>query len=596
MLAIVAFRIAVRSAGRRFNLDLRGFMVRIGSALFNADHTRLGDELLRAEAAGIDFFHFDVFDGYFVPDQAFPARTIKWLRRLTKLPFEVHLAANDPVRFLPALADAGVDLVFLPAESVALLYEAIFTVREQGMKVGLCLALGTPLALLDSTLPMIDSVLLLGRVTGEGKRGRGFNRLVIERVRQVRRRSDVAGGLIDVQAAGGLEMANCAEVVQAGATSLPLGAALHREADMALFVSRLRQCIGKGLEDLGSQIVDRNASRDLQAAILAPANAASGAEAQTFNVLVASRSFGKNCPEVLERMKAAGCAFMPSDYDLAPSEKDLLALIPDADVLISGTEPVTARVIAAARRLKVISRHGVGFENIDLAAARERGIRVAIAGGVIADSVADMTLALLLALARQIPQGNASVKRGQWQRFVGPELRGKTLGLVGLGQIGRSVCVRAKGFGMRLVAHDLCPDRAFAASWGVEYRALDELLGTADFVSLHLPVTVETRHLINWERLNRMKRGSFLINTARGELVDEAALYEVLSSGHLAGAAADVFSTEPPGENRLLQLENFVAMPHSASQTPEGLRRMGEITAENALRVLRGQEPLFFVD
>src|SRR5688572_19635857 len=146
--------------------------VRIGSALFNADHTRLGDELRRTEAAGVDFFHLDVFDGYFVPDQAFPARTVKQLRALTRLPFEIHLAVNDPVRFLAPLKDAGADLVFLPTESTPLLYETIYTVRELGMKAGLCLALGTPLNLLSATLPMIDAVLLLGRVTGEGKRGR----------------------------------------------------------------------------------------------------------------------------------------------------------------------------------------------------------------------------------------------------------------------------------------------------------------------------------------------------------------------------------------------------------------------------------------
>jgi len=217
--------------------------IRLGSALFNADHTRLGEEVRRVEAAGVDFFHFDVFDGYFVPDQGFPARTIKALRPLTRLPFEAHLAAGDPQRFLPALAQAGVDLVFLPAESTPLLYETIYTVRELGMKAGLCLALGTSLAVLDATLPMLDAVLLLGRVIGEGSRGRDFNGLVVERVRSVRRMIDAGAFDVDLQAAGGLETENCVEVCAAGATSLPIGGALHREPDMAAYVAYLRSAI-----------------------------------------------------------------------------------------------------------------------------------------------------------------------------------------------------------------------------------------------------------------------------------------------------------------------------------------------------------------
>jgi D-3-phosphoglycerate dehydrogenase len=557
--------------------------VRVGSALFNADHTRLGDELRRVEAAGVDFLHFDVFDGYFVPDQGFPARTIKALRPLTRLPFEVHLAANDPLRFLPALAKAGVDLVFLPAESTPLLYETIYAVREQGMKAGLCLALGTSLRVLDATLPMVDAVLLLGRVTGEGERGRTFNTLVVERVREVRRMIDQGSYEVDLQAAGGLETASCVEVVQAGATSLPIGGALHREPDMGAYVGYLR-----------SQ-VEAETRAAPHAALPAPRREGNGGSRQQYNVLVASRSFGKNCPEVLDEMRAAGCLFLPATFDGTPTEEQVFQAIGEADVLISGTEPVTSRVLAAAPRLKVIAKHGVGYENIDLQAARERGIPVALAGGAIADSVADMAMALLLASARQIPQGDASTRRGGWKRFVGPELNKKTLGIVGLGQIGKAVCRRAKGFGMRVVAHDAYQDLAFAGSWNVSYLTLDELLAESDFVTLHAPVTPETRGLIGAHQLSRMKRGAYLINTARGELVDEDALYRALRDRTIAGAASDVFVHEPPYESPLLTLDNFVATPHSAGQTPEGLRRMGKITAENALRVLRGEEPLFRV-
>lgn len=267
--------------------------------------------------------------------------------------------------------------------------------------------------------------------------------------------------------------------------------------------------------------------------------------------------------------------------------------IVDVDVLISGTEPVTARVLNAANRLKVIAKHGVGYENIDLAAAQARGIPVAIAGDAIAESVADMTLALLLALARQIPQGDRSVRQGLWPRMVGVELPDKTLGIIGLGQIGKAVCRRAKGFGLHLVAYDLYPEEHFAQSWGVRYVSLDELLATADFVSLHAPVTPGTRHMINAASLAQMKPDAYLVNTAREELIDEAALAVALQQGTLAGAASDVFTKEPPGDSPLLKFDNFIAMPHSAGQTDDGLRKMGEITAENALRVLAGGVPLF---
>jgi D-3-phosphoglycerate dehydrogenase len=598
-------------------------MIRIGSALFNADHTRLGEEVRRVEAAGVDFLHFDVFDGYAVPDQAFPARTIKSLRPLTRLPFEVHLSANEPLRFLPALADAGADLVFLPAETTPLLYEAVFAVRELGMRPGLCLALGTPLQVLEPVLPMLDSVLLLGRVTGEGRRGRDFNDLVIGRVVAVRRMIDDAGLDVDLQAAGGLETESCVEAAWAGARSLPLGGALHREADMAAFVRHLRSRLDVGLAHENGmaaiqystakptthhapRTADQVAEDTADLARVAPESPTlergrglpitrrpdDPTTQQTWNVLVASRSFGRNCPEVLEEMKSAGCVFMPQTFDAAPTEAELVEAIREADVLISGTEPVTARVLAAAPRLKVISKHGVGYENIDLDAARERGIPVCIAAGAITDSVADMAMALLLALARKVPQGDRSTRAGEWKRMVGPELRGKTLGIVGLGQIGKAVCRRAAAFGMRVAAHDAHEDASFAASWGVEYLDLNALLERSDFVSLHAPVTEETRGLLNAERLAWMKPGAYLINTARGELVDEGALYDALSSGRLGGAASDVFVQEPPAGSPLLTLDNFIAAPHSAGQTPEGLRKLGEICAENVLRVLRGEEPL----
>ena len=314
-----------------------------------------------------------------------------------------------------------------------------------------------------------------------------------------------------------------------------------------------------------------------------------------YRVLIASRSFGKATPDVFDRLKGLGAEVVLNPLERAPTEADMVALIKDVDVLISGTEPVNARVFEAANKLKGIAKHGVGYENIDLAAAKNRNIPVAIAGGTITNSVADMTMALLLGLARKIPLGDRAVKEGRWPRAVGVELKGKQLGIVGLGQIGKAVCRRAKGFEMEVIACDTYHDADFAAQWQVQYVELDVLLKTADFVSLHAPGGAETRRLIDSNRLALMKPTAYLINTARGELVDEGALFEALKHDRLAGAALDVFEVEPPGANPLFGLDNFIAAPHSAGQTNEGLNAMGQITCDNAMKMLKGEEPLFRV-
>ena len=314
-----------------------------------------------------------------------------------------------------------------------------------------------------------------------------------------------------------------------------------------------------------------------------------------YKALVASRSFGPNCPDAVRRLISSGVELVSNPWGRAPSEAELAGVIGDFDVLISGTEPVTARVLESAPRLKLIAKHGVGFDNIDLDAARAHHVIVAIAGGAIADSVADMAMALLLACARQIPQGDRAVRAGQWPRIVGVELRDKTLGVVGLGQIGREVVRRAKGFGMHIVAYDVLRHESFAQEYSVRYLSLDELLAESDFVTLHAPVTDESRFLINATTLARMKPTAYLINTARGELVDERALAEALRERRIAGAACDVFSKEPPGDSELLKLDNFIAAPHSAGQTHDGLRKLGEVTVENILRVLDGHAPLYRV-
>ena len=257
----------------------------------------------------------------------------------------MHLTANDPLRFVPQLAEAGATLVFLPAETTPFLYEAIYALREHDLRAGVCLALGTPLEVLTPVLPLVDAVLLLGRVTGEGARGRAFNRLVLDRIGAVRETlgrlqaqgHDVAA--VDLQAAGGLEVESSVEACRRGVTSLPLGSALHREPDLRAFVATLRDRLAGAVPDLDPDPVPPRTGS-------APPARAAAHRTPRFRVLVASRSFGPNCPAAVERLRAAGCELVPNDLGRAPTEAELAARIGDVDALISGTEPVTAAVLA----------------------------------------------------------------------------------------------------------------------------------------------------------------------------------------------------------------------------------------------------------
>ena len=287
------------------------------------------------------------------------------------------------------------------------------------------------------------------------------------------------------------------------------------------------------------------------------------------------------------------------DVRLNPSPDELLKLIKGhaAIVVRSGTK-VTADVIAASDVLQVIGRAGSGVDNIDLDAATQRGIVVVNAPTGNTLSAAELAIALMLAMARQLPAAYTSLRSGSWERqkFIGVELRGKTLGLLGLGQVGMEVARRTRGMEMRVIAHDPYVAQERAQSLGVELLSQDEVLGQSDFISLHMRVTPQTRDLIDDEQIAKMKRGARIINTARGELIDDAALLRALDSGQLAGAAIDVFREEPPGENPLLSHDKVIVTPHLGALTEEAQERAATDVAEQVLAVLRGEPARYAVN
>lgn len=274
------------------------------------------------------------------------------------------------------------------------------------------------------------------------------------------------------------------------------------------------------------------------------------------------------------------------------TEDELVGVIGEYDAMIvrSATK-VTARVIEAATKLKVIGRAGVGVDNIDRTAATNKGILVVNAPDGNTIAAAELTMAMMLALARKVPMACSKLKNGVWDKkaFLGVELRGKTLGIIGLGRIGTAVAKRAHAMEMQIIAYDPYIAEEHAKKMAVELVTLKELFNRADFITIHMPKTKETYHMINQEAFNQMKDGVRIINCARGGIVDEAALYEAMISGKVAGAALDVFETEPCTDSPLLQLDNFIATPHLGASTQEAQINVAVDVAEEIVAALRGE-------
>lgn len=308
-------------------------------------------------------------------------------------------------------------------------------------------------------------------------------------------------------------------------------------------------------------------------------------------VFVSWPGYAADDPETGGRLVEAGCELILAPKLGARTDEELIALMRGAFAAIVSTDPFTPRAIAANPALRLIARVGVGTDSIDHAAALRHGVGIAITPGMNAEPVADQTLAMILALIRKIVPQDLSVKAGRWDRvgvMTPSELPGKVVGLVGAGTIGRAVARRLKGFDVRLVFHDT----QVASLDGAEKLAsLAALLAVSDIVSLHTPLTAETHHLIDAAALALMKPGALLINTARGPLVDQAALLAALRAGRIGGAALDVFETEPPGAAALDGVPNLVVSAHMAGLSHESIRRMTISATSSVLAVLEGRIP-----
>ncbi|WP_244330593.1 phosphoglycerate dehydrogenase [Streptomyces subrutilus] len=275
----------------------------------------------------------------------------------------------------------------------------------------------------------------------------------------------------------------------------------------------------------------------------------------------------------------------------------LARCVTDVAAAVAGTDPFSAEVIAAAPRLRILSRCGVGYDNIDLAAATRHGVAVTITPGTNRVSVAEHVLALMLNCARRIPQNLTAVRGGGWTQESGRELHGATLGVVGLGSIGKTVARAALALGMRVVAHDPWLDEDFLKETGVQARPLAGVLAEADFLTLHISLDETTRHLIDAAALRRMKPDAYLINTARGGVVDEDALADAVEEGRLAGAALDVTEHEPlPDDSRLRALDSVLVTAHIGAATVEARARSGAMAARHVIDLLAGRTPEHLVN
>jgi phosphoglycerate dehydrogenase-like enzyme len=308
-------------------------------------------------------------------------------------------------------------------------------------------------------------------------------------------------------------------------------------------------------------------------------------------VLIAPATLAGIDGPYLKVLRDAGFELVFPAHPHQLNEEELLHYLKDMPASIAGSEPYTRRVLEANPQLRVVARAGVGYDAVDVKAATEHGVAVTITPGTNQDSVAEHTFALILALAKDLINQHLGTRAGLWPRRSNLPLRGRTLGIVGLGRIGKAVAVRGAAFGMPMLAYEPYPDAAFVKQYGILLVPLEQLLRDSDYVTIHVPLTAESRDLIDKRLLALMKPTAYLINTARGGLVNEADLLEALRGGRLAGAALDVFDQEPPPITPLLEMDNVVLTPHAAGVDTQSRDDMALSAARAVVALGRGEWP-----
>ena len=313
-----------------------------------------------------------------------------------------------------------------------------------------------------------------------------------------------------------------------------------------------------------------------------------------YRIVVTSQAAFQS-PDVFEEFRRSSRHDLVIAVPEKRTEEIMMELLESADAVIAGSDPLSRRVLEHCPRLKVISRPGVGYDAIDVKAARELGVRVATTPGTNERAVADHAFALILGLARAIVRHDRKTREGIWIRPVSADVGRKVLGIIGLGAIGRQVALRGRGFDMQVLTYEIFPNLEFVKEHGVELTTLEDLLRRADFVTLHTPSTPDTYHLMNEQRLRIMKSTAYLVNTARGPLIDERALLKALREGWIAGAGLDVFEKEPPGDSPFFDLDNVIVSPHIAGITEDACRAMAEMALQSVVLVLDGKDPVYEV-